>query len=55
MPTPSIIDENRQSRPSPGISGYEESHQLGEVSRTERSGKEGEKKNVQGREGEGNL
>jgi hypothetical protein len=54
MPTPSIIDENRRSRPSPGVSGDEKSHQLGEVSRTERSGKEGEK-NVQGREGEGNL
>jgi hypothetical protein len=46
MPTPSIIDENRRSRPSPGVSGDEESHQLGEVSRTERSEKEGEKKNV---------
>jgi hypothetical protein len=44
MPTPSIIDENRRSRPSPGVSGDEESHQLGEVSRTERSEKEGEKK-----------
>ncbi|KAH0816093.1 hypothetical protein GEV33_006698 [Tenebrio molitor] len=43
-PTPSIIDENRRSRPSPGVSGDEES-----------SVKEGEKKNVQGREGEGNL
>jgi hypothetical protein len=43
MPTPSIIDENRRSRPSPGVSGDEESHQLGEVSRTERSGKEGKK------------
>jgi hypothetical protein len=40
MPTPSIIDENRRSRPSPGVSGDEKSHQLGEVSRTERSGKE---------------
>ncbi|KAH0818533.1 hypothetical protein GEV33_004258 [Tenebrio molitor] len=29
MPTPSIIDENRRSRPSPGVSGDEESHQLG--------------------------
>jgi hypothetical protein len=37
-------DENRRSRPSPGVSGDEES-----------SVKEGEKKNVQGREGEGNL
>ncbi|KAH0817340.1 hypothetical protein GEV33_005451 [Tenebrio molitor] len=35
MPTPSIIDENRRSRPSPGVSGDEESHQLGE-------GREGE-------------
>jgi hypothetical protein len=43
-PTPSIIDENRRSRPSPGVSGDKES-----------SVKEGEKKNVQGREGEGNL
>jgi hypothetical protein len=43
MPTPSIIDENRRSRPSPGVSGDEDSHQLGELSRTERSGKEGEK------------
>jgi hypothetical protein len=32
-PTPSIIDENRRSRPSPGVSGDEES-----------SVKEGEKK-----------
>jgi hypothetical protein len=47
MPTPSIIDENRRSRPSPGVSGDEES-------RIERSVKEGEK-NVQEREGEGNL
>jgi hypothetical protein len=29
MSTPSIIDENRRSRPSPGVSGDEESHQLG--------------------------
>jgi hypothetical protein len=36
MPTPSIIDENRRSRPSPGVSGDEES-------RIERSVKEGEK------------
>jgi hypothetical protein len=43
MPTPSIIDENRRSRLSPGVSGDEESHQLGEVSRTERSVKEGKK------------
>jgi hypothetical protein len=37
MPTPSIIDENRRSRPSPGVSGDEEG-------RIERSVKEGEKK-----------
>ncbi|KAH0820364.1 hypothetical protein GEV33_002427 [Tenebrio molitor] len=37
MPTPSIIDENHRSRPSPGVSGDEDSHQLGEVSRTERA------------------
>jgi hypothetical protein len=42
MPTPSIIDENHRSRPSPGVSGDEDSHQLGEVSRTERSGKKEE-------------
>jgi hypothetical protein len=43
MPTPSIIDENRRSRPSPGVSGDEASHQLGAVSRTGRSVKEGKK------------
>jgi hypothetical protein len=39
MPTPSIIDENRRSRASPGVSGDEES-------RIKRFVKEGKKKNV---------
>jgi hypothetical protein len=40
MPTPSIVDENRRSRPSPGVLGDEESR----IKRFVKKGKR--KKNV---------